>query len=243
MAVDADRLQVRQRRGGAVGRQRVVKGDPEFVGLQTGGDVRVGLGVDVRVHAQRNARHLADRACHLVQAVQLGNRFDVEAQDAVLEREAHFIGALAHARKNHLVRIAAGSDHAQQFTARDDVETGAFARQQVQDGQVGIGLHRVADQRVAPGAGVGKGVEVLQQRGLGIDIGRGAELFGDAGQGRAFGVQHAVQVKEVRHDLLSRGSGKGRWRRWRARLRRSFGRRLGHVQRTWLAACGQQQSG
>lgn len=207
VAIDAGHLQVRQRGGAAVGRQRVVEGHAELVGFQTRRDVGVGLGVDVGVHAQRHARDLAHAAGDLVQAVQLGNRFDVEAQDVVRQRQAHFLDALADARKNHFARIAAGCEHAQQFAARDDVEAGALAREQVEDRQVGIGLHRVADECVAPRASVGVGAEIGQQRRLRIHIGGRAELRGDAGQGGAFGVQHAGVVREMRHGRISTKKG------------------------------------
>jgi hypothetical protein len=36
--------------------------------------------------------------------------------------------------------------HTRQFTAGDDVEAGAQARKQVQDGEAGVGLHRVANK-------------------------------------------------------------------------------------------------
>ena len=88
---------------------------------------------------------------------------------------------LADAGKNHLAGIAAGGKHAQQFAAGDDVEAGAPPRQQVEDGQVRVGLHGVAHQRVAAGAGIGVGIEIVQQRRLGIDV-----------QGRAEGGGHAM---------------------------------------------------
>jgi hypothetical protein len=209
VAVDADHVQVGQACCGAVGVQRIIEGHAELVRLQAGRDVWVGLRIDVRVHAQRDRGALAHAAGHRVQAVQFRDRFDVEAQDAFLEREAHLGFGLADAREDGLARVAAGCDHAQQFAAGDDVEAGAFARQQVEDGEVRIGLHRVADEGVAAFTRVAVGGEVLQQGRLRIDIGRRAEFLGNAGQWGALGVQDAVLVRKMRHGSYWTGTEAG----------------------------------
>src|SRR5471032_55240 len=207
VAVDAGHFQVRQLGGRAIGVERVVEGHAELVGLQAGGDVGMGLGVHVGVDPQRYARGLAHGTGHFVQTMQLRNRFDVEAQDVMRQRQAHFVDALADAGEDHLARIAARRQHAQQLAAGDDVETGALARHQVEDGQVGVGLHGVADQGVAAGAGVGVGGEVGQQRRLRVHIGRGAVLLGDGGKRRALGVQHAIYIGKLRHKDYCWGTG------------------------------------
>ena len=51
MAVDPEDMQTGQRRGVAVGGQRLAVRDAELVALQPGGDVGVRPGVDVGVHA------------------------------------------------------------------------------------------------------------------------------------------------------------------------------------------------
>src|SRR5690606_26850404 len=127
-----------QRGGAAVEVQRVGKGDAELVALEAGGDVGVGLRVDVRIDAQRDRRLLAEFAGDRVQVVELGGRFDVEAADAGLQRLAHLGTSLADAGEHHLVGTATGGEHAGELATRDDVETGAEAREYRQDAEVRV---------------------------------------------------------------------------------------------------------
>ncbi len=192
MAVDADHAQVRHGRGRAVGRQDFIERDAELVALQAGGDVRVGLGIHVRVDAQRHRRGLAQRAGHLVEPVQLGDRFDVEAGDTGFERQAHLVGGLAHPREHHVGGLASGGQHAPQFPARDDVEAGAQLREDLQHRQVGVGLHGVLHARVAALAGGRVGAVVGGQGGARIDVGGRAEPGGNRLERDAFDHQGAV---------------------------------------------------
>lgn len=192
VAVDADHAQVRHGRGRAVGRQNFLECDAELVALQPGGDVRVGLGIHVRVDAQRNRRGLAQRSGHLVQAVQFGDRFDVEAGDARFERQTHLVGGLAHAREHHVGGLAPGGQHAPQFPARDDVEAGTQLREDLQHRQVGVGLHGVLHARVAVFARRRVGAVVGGQCGARIDVGGRAELGGNRLERDAFDHQGAV---------------------------------------------------
>jgi hypothetical protein len=111
----------------------------------------VGLGVDVGIDAQADRRLLADRASDGVEAVELGRRFDVEAQDAGFQRQAHFGRGLADAGENDLLadRAPAASTRVA-VRRRNDVEAGATAGEHVEDAEVGVGLDRVADERIQP---------------------------------------------------------------------------------------------
>jgi hypothetical protein len=95
-----------------------------------------------------------------------------------------------------LLRIAAGGEDARQFAAGDDVETGAEFGEKVEDGEVGVGLDRVADQRAVSQAVRLQRVAIGRvgggQRGARIDVARGAEARGDVGQRDAFDVQAAI---------------------------------------------------
>ena len=166
----------------------------------------MGLRVDVGIDAQADRRSLAALAGDFVQALQFGGGFDVEAEDAGVERLLHFGGGLADAREHDLLRIGTGGQHALQFAAGDDVEAGAHAGEQIEDGQVGIGLDGVADQRAAAGRMGAEDVEEFLQRalqgGAGINVGRRAELFGNSGQGDGFGVQDTVLQAKGAHWLF-----------------------------------------
>jgi hypothetical protein len=114
--------------------------------------------IDVRVHAQRDARCHAERARRRVEELQLGDGLDVEAGDVCRERRAHLGGGLARAREHDARGIAACAQDALELTARDDVEAGAEARQFVQHGEVAVRLDgeahevRMRCKRVVEGA-------------------------------------------------------------------------------------------
>ena len=110
----------------------------------------MGLGVDVGIDTQTDWRLLADRASNFVESVELGRRFDVEAQNAGFERQAHFSRGLADTGENDLLRICARCERTLQFATRNDVEAGATTGKQVEDAEVGIGFDCVADERIQP---------------------------------------------------------------------------------------------
>ena len=73
---------------------------------------------------------------------------------------------------------------------------------------VGIGLHRVADERRHVGEGVGEHAVVpLQRRGR-IAIERRADRLREACEIDRLGVQHAVAIGEVVHGALSRSANR-----------------------------------
>ncbi len=147
MAVDTDDLDILQGSSAPIQRQRLVQSDAKFVLLEPGGDVRMSLRIDIGIGADRDARPLAHRARHLLEPLEFFRRFEVEAQDVGSERGAHFIRAFAHPGEDDLAGVTARGEYARQFATGDDVETGSGARQQVQNGKIGIGLHRIADER------------------------------------------------------------------------------------------------
>ena len=139
--------------------------------------------------------------------------------------QLHFITRLADAGKNDLVGRAASRQHAQQFSARNDIETRSKLTQQVQHRQIGIRLNRVTYQRAISVAscrfaGVGIGRKILYQCGLGLDVSRRAEFFGNSGKRRGFGAQDAVLIGKMRH-VKARIIWKQGWSRYRLRMRRA----------------------
>ena len=147
MAGDSADLEPRQGCGATIQRHRFVEGDTELVAAQPGGNVGVGLGVDVRIDPQRDRRHLAHLRGDGSEPLELGSGFDIEAANPRLECLAHFGRGLADAGEHDLPGLAPGSQHARQFAARDDVETRTEAREEVEHGEVGVGLDRIEDPR------------------------------------------------------------------------------------------------
>jgi hypothetical protein len=193
VAVDAPHRDMRQVRGATVDIEGFAEGDAEFCRLEPGGDVGMGFRVDVRIHAQRHRCAAAEAAGDFVELVQLAGGFDVEAVDARLQRRTHLGARLADAGEHYFARTAASGQHARQLATGNDVEAGAEPGEKVQDGEVGIGLDRVADQRsvgqavglqrVAVG-GIGRG-----ERGTRIDVAWRAEARGDVAQCDGLDVQ------------------------------------------------------
>ena len=62
-----------------VGLQSALVGHAKLVALQASGDVRVCFGVHIRVDAQTHRRSGAARQRHLIEHIQLGFAFHVEA--------------------------------------------------------------------------------------------------------------------------------------------------------------------
>ncbi len=206
MAVDADHVEVRQLRGAHVDGLGVGYGDAELVFLEARGDVRVGAGVDVRVHAQRHRRDLAHLGGHHLQALELVGGLDVEAVHPHFQGAAHVFTGLADPGEHHAIGAAAGGQHAFQFTAGDDVEARAQARQQVQHAQVGVGLDREADQVIHPVQGIGVAAVLRLDMGTRVHVGGRSEAFGDRRQGHPFREQLAAAVVECIHGIsLLRG--------------------------------------
>ena len=169
---------MRPRGGVAVGFFGLVDGDAEFVVAQAGGDVGVGLGIDVGVDAQRDRRDVAADGGDGFDAVDFGQALDVEAFDAGFEGVADFVAAFADAGKHGFGRVAAGGNHARQLAAGNDVEAAAQFGKMAQDAEVAVGFDGVADQRVKTGEGLAVALVGAGEFVGVINIKRGAEALG-----------------------------------------------------------------
>ena len=145
VAVDALHFERRVRGCPGVQRSRVSDGDAELVLAQTGRDVRMGPGVDVRVDAQRHRRPAPVARCERRQPVELPGRLHVEASDPGFERRRHLVVALADAREHDARARHAGGEHARELSDRDNVEPGAKPCEHVDDREVRVRLDGVAD--------------------------------------------------------------------------------------------------
>ena len=108
VAVDTHDLQAGQRGSPLVGQQRAFVGDAEFVTFEAGGDIGMRLGVDVGVDADADRGLLAHAERDLVQDIDLGFAFHVEAADANFQGAGHFSTCFSDARKNDLASIGTG---------------------------------------------------------------------------------------------------------------------------------------
>jgi hypothetical protein len=87
-----------------------------------------------------------------------------------------------------------------QFATGNDVEPGAHACKDIENGEIGVGLDREADERTVAGRVATQYVLEFSQRGFQsgsrIDVGWRAKLFGKRGEGHRFGVQDAIFQRE-----------------------------------------------
>jgi hypothetical protein len=215
--VDSDDANGRELRCLAVKRDGRVVGDAEFALAQTRCDVGVRLGIDVGVHAQGDRGKLACARGERSKPLQLRLGFDVEAQDAGLERGPQLRFALADARENGLGGAAARGEHSREFSARDDVEAGAESRKEIQYREVGIRLDRIADEDVAPGAGVAEFTVTELNRRPRVDVGGRAEPLRYLDERHVLRAQRAIVVRKKIHwrgagllSCLGFSSGPGR---------------------------------
>lgn len=86
MAVDADDVEVFGRVGFPVELDRGLGRYAELDGLEAGGDVRMRLGVDIRIDSNRDGRATADDRGARFDSPEFRGAFDVEAANADLER-------------------------------------------------------------------------------------------------------------------------------------------------------------
>jgi hypothetical protein len=108
--------------------------------------------------------------------------------NAAAQRVIDFFTGLADAGEDNLGGVTAGTQHAEEFAARDDVEAGSGFGQQGEDGERGVGLHRVADVVREIGESRAVGAVAGENVGGGVDVGRGANGAGEVGERDLFAI-------------------------------------------------------
>jgi hypothetical protein len=197
MAADADHFHLRHGRRLAVQARGVLIRHAELALPEPRRDVRMRLRVHVRVDAERDRRTLAELACDLRDALQLVLGLEVQAEDSRLERARDLRRGLAHAREQHLARVAAGGEHPRQLPARDDVEAGPEPREQRQHAEVRVGLDRIGHQRAAPGKGAREFAVMALDRSARVDVTRRAEAPRNVLERHLLGAQRTVAVGKI----------------------------------------------
>ncbi len=208
--VDAGDLQPRQAGGAGVDLARQRQRHAEFVFLFAGGDFGVRFRVHVGVHPQRDFRAPTARRRDGGDGFELGLGFDVETENPGVQRRLDLSRGLADAGEGDFSRSHAGFQRARQFAAGHHVHAGPERGQQRQHGLIGIGLHRVADQRVEPVERLGEDREMAADGRGRIAVERRFDIFGQRRQGDVLGVEHAVLISEMMHEARFREWGLGR---------------------------------
>ena len=199
MLVDADDLDVREGFCRLVILERLLDGNAEFVLFEARGDVRVGPGIDVRIHAQGDPRlrmHVLGRA---VDGLQLLAGLHIEHEDVHLERILDLVPPLADAGVHDLLGIDPGAKRPEQLAAGDDVGAGALPANDPEDRRAGVRLHGEADEVRHSGVCLIKGAEMVRQRAAAVAIEGRPHALGDRPDRNAFAVELSILVLEIVH--------------------------------------------
>ena len=180
--------------------------EAELDALDAGVGLDVRLGRQIGIDAQRHRGRLAQRFGHVGEGVQLVLALDVEEEDVVFQGGAELGVGLADAGEDDAVAAAAGRERAEQLAAAGHIDAGAVLDHEAADGQVGVGLDAVADERIDGGEGLLELAQVVQQRGLAVDVQRRAVGLGERADGHVFAVEDAVAVAEMIHSVESQGA-------------------------------------
>jgi hypothetical protein len=119
----------------------------ELVLRLAGGDLVVGLGVDVGIHAEGDASVASACIRHGAQRAQLCLRFHVERENAGLKRERHLLFGLADAREGDPLWRHADGERPAELAFGNDVHASPELGQGGEHAEIGVGLDGVADER------------------------------------------------------------------------------------------------
>ena len=160
----------------------------------------MGRGVDVGIHADGDRSHEAHLAGHLVDALELLLRLDIEAVDPLAQGEVDIPRRLADTCKGAPVGAPPRLEDPEEFAARDDVESRTFLCEQVQHGKVAVRLHGVADHPVAERRERRiESAEIVPDRLGRIDVGGSPHLGSHGIEIHTLALERAIDIAERMH--------------------------------------------
>ena len=198
VAVNALNAQALQGAGVLIKRQRLFMGNTKLVVLQAGGDVGVGFGVNIGVDANADGRHPTQFQRHGVDDFKLGRALDVEAQNPCFQGAGNFSPGFAHTRKNHVLSQSARCQDPVQLTLRDHIKTTTGPSKELQNSQVGVGLHGVVHARTTTGKTELVALQGLEHGALGVSKEGCAQLLDQVRERHAFEMQLTLGVVQLR---------------------------------------------
>ena len=117
----------------------------ELVRLEPRGDVRVALGVDVRIHAQRDPHRRRQRHGARGDAVELSRRLGVDRLHAQRHGAVQLVAGLAHAGEDDLIGDEPGAQRHFDLASRVGIGLGAERPQQAHQRQRRVRFERIVD--------------------------------------------------------------------------------------------------
>ncbi len=142
---------------------------------------------------------LSMEAGDAVDVFDLGFGFEVERGDAGVDAVGDFLIGFADAGVDDFFGIAAGLEGAIELAAAGDVEAAALGREELADVDVAAAFDGVADGGVDGLEGLGDLAVVVEEGGLGVDVGGRADVAGDFFGRHVFAVKLVVFVGEEVH--------------------------------------------
>jgi hypothetical protein len=157
------------------------------------------MSFDVGIGPQSNRRAEAFTCCDPIYVREFRLTLDVETVNAMLKRIFDFLAGFPDAGKSAFGWVAARGQDAKKFSARDNIEAGAFSGQQGEDGAVGIRLDRVTDQMIDAGECAFQPPVMIANCAGAVDVERRPEFLGDLLQVGSFTMKATVAVVKGMH--------------------------------------------
>lgn len=123
----------------------------ELVFLQTGGDVMMGMGIDIRVYAQSHGSFYSAAFGYRGYDAEFFERFHIEASYALPQTQLYLAVGLSHAGKENVGRPETGVNSSLYLAAAHAVGAEALTAYDAQYAGGAVGLHRIVhlDRSVA----------------------------------------------------------------------------------------------
>jgi len=151
MEVDAHRIEMVGVVGTDIHPLRRFDIDTELVLVQTGGDIGVGFGIDVGIDTDTDARLDPQLFRDRLHPLHLRFALEIEQENVLLQRLLDLVVPFADTAENDLVLRYTGTQRPLDLSDRDTVGSRSKIGQMGDDGEVGVGLHGVADDRLSSG--------------------------------------------------------------------------------------------
>ena len=135
----------------------------------------------------------------LVDALELGLAFDVEAMDSLAQGKGDFLLRFSDARERAGSRAASRFQDPEELTAGDNVECGSLPEQQAEDCEVRTGLHRIADHVIKRLQRSVEPAKVVPDRFGRIDVHWRADPAGQFLKIHVLAVEDAVAIRKRMH--------------------------------------------
>ena len=135
--------------------------------------------------------------CDFVDAIELGNAFDVEAPNACLQCRTDVFAAFADARIDDVAALGPGQESAGEFAAADDIETNSGTAEKLQQCQRAVCFHRIENAVRGTGDACEPACKCRFEGFMGINVKRSAEARGQIRQFDVFTVKFAGSARET----------------------------------------------